>query len=72
MMLAIKITAMVKMPDSCDTCIWFGTRPHPHKGWTELCELEGHCLDYDQPEEWIYDGNGRIQACPLIEIQEDE
>ena len=37
-----------------------------------ICELEGHCLDYDQPEEWFYDGNGRVQACPLIEIQEDE
>ena len=24
----------------------------------------------DQPEEWIYSGDGRPEACPLIEIKE--
>ena len=69
-MLAIKTTAMNKIPESCDECIWFETRPHPHRGWTDICQLEIHCLDDDQPEEWIYDGNGRVKACPLIEINE--
>ena len=70
-MIAIKSTAMKEMPGSCDRCIWYGTRPHPHKGWTDICELENHCLDDDQPEEWIYNGDSRVAACPLIEIQED-
>ncbi len=67
-MLAIKTTAMNKMPESCDECIWFETRPHPHRGWTDICQLEAHCLDDDQPKEWIYSGDGRVKACPLIEI----
>jgi hypothetical protein len=28
-------------------------------------------MDDDQPEEWIYDGNGRPKACPLVEVKED-
>jgi len=67
-MIAIKSDAMKQMPEYCDDCVWYGSRPHPHKGWTELCELMGHCIDDDQEEEWIYDGNGRPKACPLIEV----
>lgn len=67
-MIAIKSDAMKRMPKYCDDCIWYGTRPHPHKGWTDICELMGHCMDDDQEEEWIYDGNGRPKACPLIEV----
>ena len=69
-MIAIKITAMKEMPDGCDGCSWYGCRPHPAKGWTELCELMCHCMDDDQPEEWIYDGDSRPQACPLIDLPE--
>ena len=67
-MITIKSDAMKQMPEYCDDCVWYGSRPHPHKGWTELCELMGHCMDDDQEEEWIYDGNGRPKACPLIEV----
>ena len=67
-MIAIKSDAMERMPKYCDDCIWYGTRPHPHKGWTDMCELMGRCMDDDQEEEWIYDGNGRPKACPLIEV----
>ena len=69
-MIAIK-TTMKYMPSDCDYCQWFGTRPHPYKGWTDICELMGQCMDDDAPEEWIYDGNGRPSACPLVEVGED-
>ena len=67
-MIAIKVECMEHMPSDCDFCYWFGTRPHPYKGWTDICELTGHCMDDDQPEEWIYSGDGRPKACPLIEV----
>lgn len=67
-MIAIK-TSLEKLPDYCDNCHWYTCRPHPHKGWTELCELESHCMDDDQSREWIYDGNGRPEACPLREVE---
>ena len=70
-MIAIKITAMKEMPSGCDGCSWYGSRPHPAKGWTEICELMCHCMDDDQPEEWIYDGDSRPKACPLIEVNDD-
>lgn len=66
-LVAIK-TSIKIMPEQCDDCIWYTTRPHPFKGWTDGCELMNHCMDDDQPKEWIYDGNGRPSACPLIEI----
>lgn len=71
-MICIRVTAMAKMPDRCDTCIWFGTRPHPHKGWTDLCDLMGHCIDDDQPDEWVFDGNERPKACPLMEVNDND
>lgn len=64
-------TGMKGLPEYCEDCQWYGSRPHPHKGWSELCELMSHCMDDDQPEEWIYDGNGRPKACPLVEVKED-
>ena len=70
-MIAIKTTAMRQMPEYCDNCCWYECRPHPEKGWTELCNLMCHCMDDTQPKEWIYDGNGRPQACPLIEVKDD-
>lgn len=66
-MIAIK-TDMPGMPENCDSCIWYECRPHPYKGWSNGCGLMGHCMDDDQPEEWIYCGDGRPAACPLIEM----
>lgn len=71
-MIAIKTTAMEKLPEFCDDCRWYECRPHPAKGWTETCGLMYHCMDDDQPEEWIYDGNGRPKACPLIDLEQEE
>lgn len=71
-MIAIKTTAMRQMPEYCDDCCWYECRPHPARGWSESCGLMMHCMDDDQPEEWIYDGNGRPQACPLIEVDDDK
>ena len=68
-MIAIK-TSIKNMPEYCDDCIWYGTRPHPYKGWTEQCELMCQCMDDDVSEEWVYDGNGRPSACPLVEVKE--
>ena len=67
MMVVIK-TSLQNMPDYCDECQWYGSRPHPFKGWSEGCELMGHCMDDDQTEEWVYDGNGRPKACPLVNV----
>lgn len=67
-MVVIK-TNIKEMPEVCDECMWYGTRPHPYKGWPDSCELMSHCLDDDQPKEWIYDGNDRPIACPLYEVQ---
>ena len=30
------------------------------------------CMDDDQPDEWIYDGNGRPKACPLMEVSDEQ
>jgi hypothetical protein len=68
-MVVIK-TMMKDLPDDCSYCQWFGCRPHPAKGWSDLCELESHCLDDDQEEDWIYTGDGRVKACPLMEVPE--
>lgn len=72
-MIAIK-TTLKEMPEYCDDCPWYECRPHPYRGWSERCGLMMHwmhCRDDDQPEEWIYDGNGRPKACPLIEMEGD-
>lgn len=70
-MVAIK-TSLKELPETCDNCQWYTCRPHPYKGWSEGCELMGHCMDDDQEAEWIYDGNGRPSACPLIDVAEKE
>lgn len=69
-MIAIKSDAMKVMPKYCEDCVWYGTRPHPDKGWTDICELMAHCMDEGQDDEWFYDGNGRPLACPLVEVAE--
>lgn len=68
-MIAIKMSGMQKLPESCDDCIYFASRPHPFKGWTDLCELCVQCLDDDQPDGWIYGGDNRPKNCPLIDLE---
>ena len=70
-MLAIKCTAMKEMPEDCAGCVWFECRPHPDKGWFDNCGLMMHTLDDDQPKEWVWDGDGRPAACPLMEVPKD-
>lgn len=66
-MIVIK-TNIRNMPEYCDDCRWYSTRPHPVKGWAEVCELMLECIDDDAPDEWKYDGNDRPKACPLLEV----
>lgn len=66
-MIAIK-TDMTLMPERCDDCGWYGLKPYPMKGWTEICELSGECMDDDVDEGWQYDGSGRPTNCPLVEV----
>ncbi len=70
-MIAIK-TSIKNLPEYCDDCIYYSCRPHPYKGWSDCCDLCSQCMDDDQEEGWIYDGNGRPKNCPLIEIKENE
>jgi hypothetical protein len=64
-MICIK-TDLKALPTWCDDCQWYDSPPHPNKGWTNICRLMSHSMDDDQPEEWVYDGNGRPKACPLV------
>lgn len=68
-MIAVK-TRMNKMPKYCEDCDYYTCRPHPYKGWTQACELLIHSMDDDESDEWIYSGEGRINMCPLIEVEE--
>ena len=71
MMVVIK-TTLSEMPEHCEECMWYGCYPHPNKGFTDICQLLQHCMDADdQPEEWIYGGDGRPEACPLIEVNDE-
>lgn len=67
-MICIK-TNFEKLPEYCDDCCYFSSRPHPYKGWTVMCELLAHSIDDDEADEYIYDGNGRPNACPLMEVE---
>lgn len=71
-MIVLKMPYLDKLPENCDDCIYKEIYPDPFKGWTDYCQLCNHCLDDDQPNEWIYDGNDRPDACQLIEINENE
>lgn len=68
-MVVMKMTHMEHIPKYCDDCIYYGCKPHPYKGWSESCELCMQCMDDDQDEGWMYDGNGRPKNCPLMEIK---
>ena len=67
-MIVIK-TTLQEMPESCDYCQWYECHPHPYRGWTDICKLMEHSMDDDQPDEWIFDGDNRPKACPLIEVK---
>lgn len=70
--LAIKISYMKQMPECCEYCLHMECKPHPYKGWTDICGLCSQHMDDDAPEEWHYDGNGRPKACPLVEITDSQ
>lgn len=67
-MVVMKMAHMKHIPEYCDDCIYYGCKPHPYKGWTNSCDLCVQCLDDDQEEGWIYDGNERPKNCPLMEV----
>ena len=70
-MIVIK-TSVKNLPDNCSNCQWYSTRPHPYKGWTDICDLCGQSMDDDSPKDWLYDGNGRPKNCPLVEVGDTE
>ena len=70
-MIAIK-TSIKLLPEYCEDCIYFGVKPHPYKGWTDICELCCEHMDDDAEDDWVYDGNGRPKNCPLIEVKDGE
>lgn len=67
-MVVMKMTHFKHIPDTCDDCIYYSCKPHPYKGWSDGCELCGHCMDDDQEDDWIYGGDSRPKNCPLLEI----
>lgn len=38
-MIVTKAEYIKEMPRSCDYCPHYETRPHPYKGWTDICGL---------------------------------
>lgn len=71
-MVVMKMTYMKHIPEYCEECPYYSCKPHPYKGWTDGCELCMQCLDDDQEEGWIYNGNGRPENCPLMEVDEPQ
>lgn len=70
-MICIKVTAMKRMPQTCDDCVWYSTYPDTFTGFSEVCEYAHQRIDDSGPEEWLYDGNNRPKMCPLIEVEEN-
>lgn len=68
-MICIK-TGIKYLPKYCDECIYYASRPHPYKGWSDICELCGEFMDEDAKQGWEYDGNEKPKNCPLIEVDE--
>lgn len=71
-MIVIKWVVIKEMPEDCSDCIYFSSKPHPAKGWTDSCELMMECMDDDADEGWQWGGDQRPLNCPLIEIKEVE
>lgn len=67
-------TEFVELPEYCEACRYFGSRPHPRDGWMDLCELCGERIDADgcKDDGWCYDGNKRPDNCPLMEVTDDK
>lgn len=72
-MVVIK-TEFVELPEYCEACCYFGSRPHPRDGWMDLCELCGERIDGDRCKDdgWCYDGEKRPDNCPLMEVEDDK
>lgn len=70
-MIVIK-TKLHELPETCDRCQWHECYPHPYKGWADFCGLMCQSLDDDAPEKWIYGGDDRPEACPLIEVNDGD
>lgn len=69
-MVVIK-TEFVELPEYCEACCYFGSRPHPRDGWMDLCELCGERIDGERLDGWNYDGNKRPANCPLMEVEDE-
>lgn len=70
-MVVIK-TEFVEVPEQCEACCYFGSRPHPRDGWMDLCELCGERIDGDGCKDgWYYDGEKRPDNCPLMEVEDE-
>lgn len=72
-MVVIK-TEFVELPEYCEECCYFESRPHPRDGWMDLCELCGERIDGDggKDDGWFYDGEKRPDNCPLMEVEDDK
>lgn len=72
-MVVIK-TGISELPEYCEACCYFGSRPHPRDGWMDLCELCGERIDADGCKDggWCYDGEKRPDNCPLMEVADDK
>lgn len=72
-MVVIK-TEFKMLPEECETCCYYGCRPHPRDGWMDLCELCGERIDGDgcKDDGWHYDGEKRPDNCPLMEVEYDK
>ena len=67
-------TEFVELPEYCEACRYFGSRPNPRDGWMDLCELCGEIIDGIgcKDDGWCYDGNKRPNNCPLMEVTDDK
>lgn len=72
-MVVIK-TGIKELPETCEDCGYYGTRPHPYDGWMDLCELCGEIIDGNgcKDDRWCYDGERRPGNCPLMEVGDDK
>lgn len=67
-MICIK-TGLKKLPDGCDDCQWWQTKPHPRKGWVDWCGLCIELTDDDAKDGWHFDGDNRPRKCPLVSVE---
>lgn len=67
-------TEFKEVPEQCEDCCYYASRPHPRDGWMDLCELCGERIDGDgcKDDGWYYDGEKRPDNCPLMEVENDK